>query len=163
PNDIALYTAQAGLPSVPLENVLIDGFAGPPGSGNGEVALDIEMAIAMAPGLSKILVYSAPNSSPWVDILSRMANDNRARQLSSSWGSGQSPEPVVDQIFQQMAAQGQLFFQASGDSDAYVGTVPFPSDNPYITVVGGTTLTTTGPGGVWSSEKVWNWTDAKAN
>jgi hypothetical protein len=32
-----------------------------------------------------------------------------------------------------------------------------PSSCPYITVVGGTTLTTTGPGGSWSSETNWNW------
>ena len=56
-----------------------------------------------------------------------------------------------------MAAQGQSFFQASGDSDAYTGPIYFPSDNPYITQVGGTTLTTSGPGGAWQSETVWNW------
>jgi hypothetical protein len=32
-----------------------------------------------------------------------------------------------------------------------------PSDNPYIVQVGGTTLTTTGPGGARVSETVWNW------
>ena len=32
-----------------------------------------------------------------------------------------------------------------------------PSSSPYLTSVGGTTLTTTGPGGSWSSETVWNW------
>ena len=32
-----------------------------------------------------------------------------------------------------------------------------PADSPYVTVVGGTTLTTGGPGGVWVSETVWNW------
>ena len=55
-------------------------------------------------------------------------------------------------------------FDASGDSDAFPpGAVddPFtfnaPSDDPYITQVGGTTLTTSGPGGSWVSETVWNW------
>ena len=32
-----------------------------------------------------------------------------------------------------------------------------PSSSPYITEVGGTTLTTTVPGGPWSGETVWNW------
>src|SRR5208283_114946 len=32
-----------------------------------------------------------------------------------------------------------------------------PASSPYIITVGGTTLTTTGPGGAWSSETVWNW------
>ncbi len=56
-----------------------------------------------------------------------------------------------------MAAQGQTFFAASGDYDAYTGLIPFPDDSPYITEVGGTTLTTTGPGGAFVSETVWNW------
>ncbi len=63
------------------------------------------------------------------------------------------------QIFQEMAVQGQSFFSASGDYDAYTGLIPFPGDTPYITQVGGTTLTTTGPGGAWVSETVWNWGD----
>jgi len=54
--------------------------------------------------------------------------------------------------------QGQSFFNASGDSDAWTGLISFPGDTPYITQVGGTTLTTGGPGGPWVSETVWNWT-----
>ena len=109
------------------------------------MSLDIEMAISMAPNVSKVIVYEAPNPSPFVDILNRMANDNLAKQLSCSWyvPSG-AAEPAADQIFQQMAAQGQSFFNASGDNDAYTGLIDFPGDTPYITQVGGTTLTTTG-------------------
>ena len=161
-NDIATYEAQSGLPSVTLANVLLDEFNGipttGPNSGNGEVALDIEMAISMAPGLSKVIVYEAgPTGIPNV-ILSRMASDNKAKQLSCSWGWGGGPDPTADEFFQQMAAQGQSFFDASGDSDAFSGSTSedFPSDDPYITQVGGTTLTTTGPGGNWVSETVWN-------
>src|SRR5439155_130329 len=84
-----------------------------------------------------------------------MANDNVARQLSCSWGGG-SADAAAEQIFQQMAAQGQSFFNAAGDSDAFTGAIPFPSDSPNITQVGGTTLTT-GAGGSYSSETVWNW------
>jgi subtilase family serine protease len=90
------------------------------------------------------------------DVLNRMATDNLAQQLSSSWGSP-SIEETTDQIFQQFAAQGQTMFEASGDSGAYVGPIGPPSDDPYVTVVGGTTLTTAGPGGAWLSETVWNW------
>ena len=157
PNDISNYIAQAGITtSVMLTNVPIDGGVAIPGPNNVEVCLDIEMIIAMAPGVGKIFVYEAPNPSPWVDILSRMANDNQARQLSCSWGGG-PPDATGEQIFQQMAAQGQSFFNACGDSDAFVGDIPFPSDSPNVTEVGGTTLTTTGPGGSFVSETVWNW------
>ena len=149
-NDITTYATQAGLPNVPITIVPIDGGVSSPGSGNSEVALDIEMAMSMAPGLVTIYVYEAPNPSPWVDLLSRMANDNLSRQLSCSWGGG-PPNASAEQIFQQMAAQGQSFFNASGDSDAFTGSISFPADSPNITQVGGTTLSTTGPGGAYVS------------
>jgi hypothetical protein len=155
-NDIAAYENQAGLPSVALANVPIDGGVSTPGSGVTEVSLDIEMVISMAPGVSKIIVYEAPNPSPWPDLLNRMVSDNLAKQISSSW-SGGSPDPTSEQIFKQMAAQGQSFFNATGDSDAFTGAISFPSDSTNITEVGGTTLTTTGPGGSYTSETAWNW------
>ena len=55
-----------------------------------------------------------------------------------------------------MAAQGQSFFSASGDDDAFTGLIPFPGDTPYITEVGGTFLNTVSAGGAYSSETVWN-------
>jgi subtilase family serine protease len=56
-----------------------------------------------------------------------------------------------------MAAQGQTFFNASGDDDAFIGSVPFPSDSPNVVQVGGTSLFTLSAGGAWSGEVVWNW------
>ncbi len=161
PNDIASYESLAGLPSVPLTNVYIDGFDGTV-SGNGgeiEVSLDIEMVISMAPGLSKVILYEAPTNGISNDVLSRIATDNQARQISCSWGWGGGPDTNADQIFQEMAVQGQSFFAASGDSDAFITSTStnFPADDPYLTSVGGTTLTTTSPVGPWVSETVWNW------
>ncbi len=115
--DISYYERLAGLPNVPLTNVLLDGFSGAP-TGNGgeiEVSLDIEMAISMAPCASGILVYEAGPSGNWYDILDQMATDNAAKQISCSWYSPAGPaDPVADMIFQQMAAQGQSFFSAVG-------------------------------------------------
>jgi hypothetical protein len=155
-SDIATYASQAGLPSIPVTIVPIDGGVGTPGDGNSEVCLDIEMVMSMAPGVTNIYVYEAPNPSPWVDLLNAMATHNPlSRQLSCSWGGG-SPDATSEQVFKQMAAQGQSFFNATGDSDAFTGSIPFPSDSTNITEVGGTTLTT-GTGAAYSSEKVWNW------
>ena len=154
-SDITTYESQARMRSVPLTNVPVDGGVSTPGSGVNEVSLDIEMAVSMAPGLAGVYVYEAPNPSPWVDLLNRMANDNVAKQLSSSWGGG-SPDPSSEQVFKQMGAQGQSFFNATGDTDAYVGAIGFPSDSTNITEVGGTTLTT-GTGAAYASETVWNW------
>jgi|GEM_PF-372783 len=155
--DIAAYISQAGITTSTLvTNIPVDGGVTTPGSGNSEVCLDIEMVLAMAPGVGKIFVYEAPNPSPWVDLLNRMANDNQAKQLSCSWGGG-SPDPTAEGIFRQMAAQGQSFFNATGDSDAFTAAIEFPSDSTNVTEVGGTTLTTTGAGGSYVSETVWNW------
>jgi hypothetical protein len=154
--DITAYESQSGLPNVPITVVPIDGGVSIPGGGNSEVCLDIEMVMAMAPNISRIYVYEAPNPSPWVDLLSRMQTDNFSKQLSCSWGGG-SPNATAENIFKLMAAQGQSFFNATGDSDAFTGSIPFPSDSTNITQVGGTTLTTTGPGGAYVSEQVWNW------
>jgi subtilase family serine protease len=55
-----------------------------------------------------------------------------------------------------MVAQGQSLLQASGDSGAYSGPIMPPADDPNLTVVGGTALTTTGPVGPWLSETTWN-------
>jgi hypothetical protein len=158
-SDITSYETLAGLPNVTLSNVLLDGFSGYPTRTGGEVevSLDIEMAISMAPGLSKVIVYEAGPYGNWHDILNRMADDNLAKQLSCSWYiPGGGPDPVAEQIFQQMAAQGQSFFAASGDYDAYTGLIPFPSDTTNVTEVGGTLLTTSGPGGSWVGETAWN-------
>jgi hypothetical protein len=150
--DVQKNAAEAGLPQVPTQTVLLDGFSGTPGSSNIEVILDIMMASYMAPGLSKVIVYEGytPN-----DILNRMATDNLAKQLSSSWGYGPI-NATTEQIFKQYIAQGQSLLQASGDSGAYTNGVMAPSDDPNLTVVGGTSLTTAGPGGPWQSEKVWS-------
>lgn len=152
PGDVAAYRYQAGLPDVPLKNVLLDEFNGAPGGNNVEVSLDIDMATCMAPGLSGIIVYEGEVPD---DVLNRMATDDLAKQLSASWTY--SIDTNTEQIFQQFGAQGQSFFNAAGDSDAYADGVDTPADDPNITVVGGTTLMTSGPGGSWISESVWNW------
>lgn len=171
-NDIAQYEGMAGRTNIPLQNVLLDGFNGFP-TGNGgevEVSLDIEMCVSMAPALSRIILYEGnPDNFLPNDVLNRIASDNLARQISCSWGWSGGPSATTDQIFQQMALQGQTFYDAVGDSDAFTpgaGSINgvdnpnlpnAPSDDPYITQVGGTTLTMNGAGASFASETVWNW------
>ena len=150
-NDTAIYEAKTGLPNVPVTNVLVDDFTNAPGYGDLEVSLDIEMAIAMAPGLSEVLVYEGTTPN---DVLNLMATDNLAKQLSSSWNF--SPvDANTEQIYEQFAAQGQAMFQASGDTGAATNGLPSPTDDPWVTSVGGTTLST-GAGVSWAGETVWN-------
>ena len=168
-SDIIAYETLTGRPNVPLQNILIDGFSGLPTSNNGggevEVSLDIEMVISMAPGLSKVILYEGSpfNFNP-NDVLNQIAVDNSARQISSSWGWNGGPDLTTDQIFQQMAAQGQTYFNATGDSDAFLGGdldnpifIGQPSSNPFITQVGATTLTMNNGGRSYNGEAVWNW------
>jgi uncharacterized repeat protein (TIGR01451 family) len=168
-SDILAYESLTGRPNVPLQNVLIDGFSGLPtsnqGGGEVEVSLDIEMVISMAPNVSKVILYEGnpfnffPN-----DVLNQIAVDNVAKQIGCSWGWTGGPDLTTDQIFQQMAVQGQSFFNATGDSDAFLpGQVDNPtffgepSSTPFITQVGATTLNMNGAGSTYASETVWNW------
>jgi subtilase family serine protease len=160
-SDITTYEAQAGLRNVPLLNVLVDSTNTIPSANSnsvGEVSLDIEMVISMAPNLSKLVVFEGPvntTAKNWVDMLNFMVSSNQIRQFSSSWGFGNT-NATGDQSFQTMALQGQSFFQASGDGGAFIYPVPWPGDSPYVTSVGGTTLTMNGNGVSYASETVWN-------
>jgi len=164
--DITNYEHTIGMTNlVPLTNVKLNGYNGGAGPANDEVCLDIEMAIAMAPGLSDVIVYEIGSSGSPGTILSRMASDNLAEQMSSSWTWTGGPTTTIDNTFRQMAVQGQSFFQAAGDSDAYTGgealdnsgQTTAPVDSTNITTVGGTTLYMNGSGASWSSETVWNY------
>jgi len=161
-SDVQNYFSTIGQPlNVPIHNVLLNGVSGVcSGCDDGEQVIDIEQAVSMAPNLAAVYFYEG-NSD--VSILNRMATDNLAKQLSSSWlwlpADPSSDEP----IFKEFAAQGQNFFQASGDSGAYspAGCTSncvaswYPADDPFITSVGGTDLNTNGAGGTWQSESTW--------
>jgi subtilase family serine protease len=75
--------------------------------------------------------------------------------LSSSWTWSPADPSTDDPYFQQMATQGQTYFQASGDGGSYRGSAPWPANSQYIQAVGGTDLQTASAGGPWSSETAW--------
>jgi hypothetical protein len=102
----------------------------------------------------------------WVDILNEMAYPSQGEplpmQISSSWTLGDNSS--ADQLYEEFALQGQSFFQSSGDYGAYYSGlfgipwlwgIPQWADTPYVTIVGGTSLTTDS-GGLWKSETTWN-------
>lgn len=164
-NDITLYSNLTSIPVPSITIRLVDQNKAPhPGTGNGEVALDIEMVMAMAPKAA-ILVYEQPNrfTYPAVDILNAIANDDQAQAISCSWTWTGGVDPNLGPVFLQYAAQGQSFLQASGDLGAYLPGSPSPQvPNPmlstsWLTAVGGTELSTTGPGaGSYVTETTWN-------
>ena len=162
-SDLTLYYAQSGFSStVPVTNVLTGGYAGncySSGTGtsgtcdDGEQILDIVQVQGMAPGLNRILFYEGTSAST---ELNQMVTDNTAKIISSSWGGGDFGT-ASDTYFLQMAAQGQTYLNATGDSGAFNrSTYDAPSLDANITQVGGTDLSTTGPGGAWASEVAWS-------
>lgn len=146
--------------AIPIHNVLLDGATGAPGqfyspADDGEQVLDIVQSIGMAPGLSQVRVYIGTND---VDMLNAMAAEGLANEVSISWAWTPDDPSAVDQLFEEMAAQGQSVFAASGDYGAYSPSVPyyFPAEDAWVTAVGGTTLTTDGPAGSLTAETAWN-------
>jgi kumamolisin len=171
-SDIQTYAQCFGGGSVPLQNVILDGFNGQPGAGAIEVELDIEMIISQAPSLSKLLVYEAPNTTQgYNDEFARIVQD-RTPVISVSWGdcetnAGQQEVNQENQFFQQAASQGQSILAAAGDSGSS-GCFQLqgggfntslnaddPAAQPYVTGVGGTNLTLSSSNS-YQSETVWN-------
>jgi hypothetical protein len=164
-SDVDTYLQQYALGPARYSNVLVDGATTAPGEGAIEVELDMEVIAAIAPGASQ-KVYIGPNSTVGVnDTYNRIVTDNLARVVSISWGecevaAGSAELAALDNIFKQGAAQGQVFFAASGDSGAYDCddnslAVDSPADDPNVVGVGGTTLKTDN-GGVYVSESAWS-------
>jgi subtilase family serine protease len=154
--DVTLFYTKTGMSSsVPITNVLVGGFSGTCQSpcDDGEQILDIVNAIGMAPGITKVLFYEGNSAT---DIMNKMVTDNSAKILSCSWYGNDFNNPTDDPIYQEMAAQGQTFVNASGDDGAYNSQAwGAPSADPYVLEIGGTDLTTTGAGGPWASETGW--------
>src|SRR5580700_776403 len=164
-SDINEYESTYGLPQVPIQTILVSGATGVPGPGADEVTLDIELMIALAPQATKIMVYEGPNSgSGIINTYNQIAVDNLAKSVSTSWGIVENAGLVSlfqaeNQIFMQMAAQGQSIYAASGDSDAYANgstlSVLDPASQPFVVGTGGTTLTTSSNGS-YQSETTWS-------
>ena len=167
-SDVEAYFSSIGQPFNPSVVVTdsIDGYDTSCGSCNdGEPIADIVQSYSMAPGVEAVIEYEASND---VDTFTQMATDDIAKQLSASVGWLPADPTSDEPIFQEFSAQGQNLFVASGDSGAYTlaactgnncNPAFYPADDPYITAVGGTHITTSGPGGSWVSEIAWGGTN----
>jgi subtilase family serine protease len=172
-SDIAAYQACYGTDtSVTYQEV--DGGAGT-GAGSGEATLDIEQLIGLAPK-AKLIVYQGPNSNsdapgsgPY-DIFAEMISQDQVQVISNSWGECEAMEGAADAraentLFEEAAVQGQSVLSAAGDdgSEDCLGAsggvsstalaVDDPGSQPFVTDVGGTSLTALGPP---PTEVTWN-------
>jgi subtilase family serine protease len=125
------------------------------GCDDTEQTIDITQALGMAPGTTTVYMYVGSSDTA---LLGAMSSDiPLPAQLSASWIWDPSDPSTDDPYFMKMAAQGQNYFQASGDDGKFNSGYPtWPCDSAYVTSVGGTDLETTGPGGTWKSETAWS-------
>ena len=125
-----------------------------PSCDDTEQTLDITQALGMAPGLTTVYMYVGSTDTALLGSMS--THKPLPAQLSASWIWSPSDPSTDDPYFMKMAAQGQNYFQASGDDGKFNSSYPtWPCDSAYVTSVGGTDLETTGPGGAWKSETAW--------
>lgn len=170
--DLQTYFASLGVAQPPsVQGVSVDGGAnqpsGDPNSADGEVALDIEVAGAVAPG-ARQKVFFAPNTDQgFQDAISQAIHDSDVTLVSISWGqaeAGYTAQALTafNQTLQDAVTLGKTVFVAAGDNGSSDGEtdgknhVDFPASSPYVVACGGTTLEADPATGAINSEVVWN-------
>jgi kumamolisin len=170
PADVSAAFAAMKLPVPDVRAVAVAGGSNSPGKddgADGEVALDIQVAGAGAPGAA-LAVYFAPNTDQgFVDAISQAAHDetNKPSVMSISWGSAESgwtqqAITAMNSALQDAADLGVTVLAASGDGLATDGVgdgkahVDFPASSPYVLGCGGTRLKVSRAR--LSGETVWN-------
>lgn len=169
--DLATYFQQLGITQPSVVSVAVDNAqnspSGDPGSADGEVALDIEVVGAVAPG-ARIAVYFAPNTDRgFLDAVTQAIHDttNNPSVISISWGGPeaswtQQAMTTMDRAFQTAATLGITICVAAGDNGSSDGVsdqkahVDFPASSPYVLGCGGTRLDASA--GQVVDEVVWN-------
>jgi len=127
-----------------------------------ELALDIEIVGALAPG-ARIVIYFATNDEKgWVDALSKAIHDdeNKPSVLSISWGAFENwwrsdTIAVLSQLFEEAATLGITICAASGDDGCAMDDqghcrVTFPASSPLVLACGGSVLLADGEEAVWN-------------
>lgn len=142
---------------------------GDPQSADGEVALDIEVIGAIAPG-AHIVVYFADNTlQGFADAILAAVHDevHEPSVISISWGLAENAggwstqaRKTMDQAFLAAAAVGATVYAAAGDDLATDGVddgdvhTDYPASSPHVVGCGGTRLTASD--GAITRESVWN-------
>jgi kumamolisin len=164
-SDMQAYFSKLNLTAPDITAQSVDGGHNDPStadSADGEVALDIQVAGAVAPG-AKIVVYFTTNTDKgFLDAISTAIHDsaNIPSVISISWGSSESQwtgqaMQNFNETFMSAAALGITITVAAGDSGSSDGQtdgrahVDFPASSPYALACGGTKLLS-------GSETVWN-------
>jgi len=175
-SDLDTYFAGLGIDVPTVTAASVDGGSNAPGSDpNGadvEVALDVDVIGAAAPGAAQV-VYFAPNSdSGFIDAISEAVQATPTPiAISISWGQSEDSwtaqgRSAMDAAMADAAALGITVCVASGDNgsgDAVNDGQPhvdFPASSPHALACGGTKLLADAATRAISSEVVWNETAA---
>jgi kumamolisin len=119
-----------------------------------EQTLDMTQAIGMAPGLASLVMYVGSTDTAMISAMT--THNPLPTTIGCSWGWTPADPSTLDPYFQRMAAQGQNFFAASGDSSTWSRRVEaWPADDANVVSVGGTDLVTASAAGPWQSETAW--------
>ncbi|HEV2738404.1 MAG TPA: hypothetical protein VGU66_07495 [Candidatus Elarobacter sp.] len=157
-SDLGVYRAQFGLPACTSKNgcftkVMMSGAKMPPGqakklnNGNGtstwsdEIALDLVMASAACPTCNLLLVEAGGQDLDSLAAAVNIAATYNPASISASWGvvEGGGNAPNIDPDAQAAFNHPGIAITASAGDIA--GQVQFPASSPFVTAVGGTTLT----------------------
>ncbi len=135
-SDLAAFDARFNLPAANLVKATPGGSTPAYNSGWAlEIALDVEWAHAIAPGAKILLVEAATATSTDLFAAVNYAVAQGANEVSMSFGGAEyDTSSSIDSNF---TAPGVSFFAAAGDSGAQA---EFPAVSPYVTGVGGTTV-----------------------
>ncbi len=119
-----------------------------------EQTLDMTQALGMAPGLASLVMYVGSTDTAIIGAMT--THSPLPTTIGCSWGWTPADPSTLNPYFEKMAAQGQNFFAASGDSSTWSKrNEAWPADNAYVVSVGGTDLVTASAAGPWKSETAW--------
>lgn len=142
--DLKTFSTQFGLPAPSFTKVYASGTKPPNAcvSGwEGEEALDIQWAHAMAPKAKIVLMEAASNSSTdlFSAVLSATAyigSHGGKGEISMSWGSSEYSTEGLNDVFLTGGGYNIALFASSGDSAG----VSYPSASPWVVSSGGTQI-----------------------
>jgi kumamolisin len=160
--DLNTYFSNVGQTNnVPITLLSTDGTStscvdsGRNGCDDTEQTLDMTQAIGMAPGLASLVMYIGSTDTAIIGAMT--THSPLPTTIGCSWGWTPADPSTLDPYFEKMAAQGQNFFAASGDSSTWsASNEAWPADDANVVSVGGTDLVTASAAGPWKSETAWS-------
>ena len=169
--DLNVFSQVYGLPLCNAANPcfrhvdLSNGAVAPDDKWSSEVALDTQMAHAIAPGATIVLVTAASRSgTDLAAAASYAATMPGVTAVSMSYGSDTTPGEAAseDALYAASQANGIVLLAASGD-DGYIGTEHYPAASPYVTAVGGTTISAVAGAAGVANESAWLYSGGGTN